>query len=616
MQIVKLEEVAEVIAGQSPPSETYNENSNGLPFYQGKADFGEESPKARVWCTKPIKISQANDILISVRAPVGSVNLNKEDSGIGRGLSAIRSKKIYFKYLYYYLKKEEKNISKLGVGSTFLSITQNDIKKITIPLLSYSDQIRTANLLEKIDILIAEFKTNINLLDELIRSTFYQMFGDPVGQKSNLFKLIDITTKIGSGSTPKGGNENYKDIGISLIRSLNVYNNEFSYNQLAFIDDEQAYNLRNVIVQENDILLNITGASVARCCIVPSNVLPARVNQHVAILRFNTELINPFYANYLLTSESFQKFLKRVSLTKSTTREALTKDTLEQLEIYKPTIEIQNEFASIAQKIEAIKTQQERQLLAIQELYSSINQKIFDGGIDLSRILFDETLLPEDLSNIQKSKKDKSESVFDKFVSISEMIGKNFSELDTLKNAKEKFDDIFKKWDVARANLDLLLAIPNNIQQQVLRIEKIRENLNYLSIIKTNKKEAKLNWEIINFDSIAEFVKLRFGKHYFNSEMLLRYLTDDLGINVFYFSSAEQKKNPQYENADDYLTFISGALTNQNAFLSLEQVFYNAETGNIPNISFTEKDSETLAEKSPKDQSGIYFHIKYEATTS
>ena len=99
------------------------------------------------------------------------------------------------------------------------------------------------------------------------------------------YKLKDITTKIGSGSTPTGGGGSYKSTGISLIRSQNVLDFEFSYDGLAFIDDEQADTLKNVTLNKNDVLLNITGDSVARVCKVPVEVLPARVNQHVAIIR-------------------------------------------------------------------------------------------------------------------------------------------------------------------------------------------------------------------------------------------------------------------------------------------------------------------------------------------
>ena len=122
-------------------------------------------------------------------------------------------------------------------------------------------------------------------------------------------KLKDITTKIGSGATPSGGKQSYKTTGIALIRSLNVFDLNFSYDELAYINDEQAKKLNNVTIEPDDILLNITGASVARCCILPKNLLPARVNQHVSIIRINKGLANPYFIQYLLVSPYYKQKL-------------------------------------------------------------------------------------------------------------------------------------------------------------------------------------------------------------------------------------------------------------------------------------------------------------------
>ncbi|CDG02564.1 Fic family protein [Clostridium chauvoei] len=172
------------------------------------------------------------------------------------------------------------------------------------------------------------------------------MFGDPVSNPKGWKKVIckDITSKIGSGATPSGGNSSYKEEGISLIRSMNVHNNKFIYKDLAFIDDEQAKKLKNVIIEENDILLNITGASVARSCIVPSAIIPARVNQHVSIIRCKHEEILPVFLVYQFTNESYQRKLWDIATSGGATREAITKQQLENLELIVPPIEIQNKF--------------------------------------------------------------------------------------------------------------------------------------------------------------------------------------------------------------------------------------------------------------------------------
>ena len=111
-------------------------------------------------------------------------------------------------------------------------------------------------------------------------------------------KLIDCCLKIGSSSTPKGGSTVYVESGTSFIRSQNVYNLSFDYNGLTHITEDAANKLNGVTIFNDDILLNITGDSVARTCIVPNDVLPARVNQHVAIVRADCKMINSRFLNY------------------------------------------------------------------------------------------------------------------------------------------------------------------------------------------------------------------------------------------------------------------------------------------------------------------------------
>lgn len=140
-----------LIMGQSPPGESYNKERIGLPFFQGKTDFGIFYPEATVWCSAPKRIAEPNDILLSVRAPVGPTNLAKEKCCIGRGLVAIRCKDgLSYKYLLLGLRNFERHISLGGTGSIFNAIGKDVIKEITFPLPpTIDDQIAIANELEK-----------------------------------------------------------------------------------------------------------------------------------------------------------------------------------------------------------------------------------------------------------------------------------------------------------------------------------------------------------------------------------------------------------------------------------------------------------------------------------
>lgn len=160
------------------------------------------------------------------------------------------------------------------------------------------------------------------------------------------YNLKEVTTKIGSGSTPRGGDSAYKAQGISLIRSQNVLDFTFSKNGLAFIDEEQAHELRNVTLEQNDVLVNITGDSVARVCQVPNDVLPARVNQHVAILRADTNHLSPSFLKYSLLAPVAKANLLSLS-SSGATRKALTKVMLEDFEIHAPSLKEQQAIAEI-----------------------------------------------------------------------------------------------------------------------------------------------------------------------------------------------------------------------------------------------------------------------------
>ena len=166
---------------------------------------------------------------------------------------------------------------------------------------------------------------------------------------NKIYKLAQICSKIGSGATPKGGKESYLGGNTSLIRSQNVIDFGFLYNGLALINDEQAHGLDNVTVMIGDVLLNITGDSVARCCKVPSNILPARVNQHVAIIRGDNNIVISDYILYYLQYK--KPYLLSLSQG-GATRNALTKKMIEDIKIPLPSISEQRHIIDLLSSID------------------------------------------------------------------------------------------------------------------------------------------------------------------------------------------------------------------------------------------------------------------------
>lgn len=180
-------------------------------------------------------------------------------------------------------------------------------------------------------------------------------------------KLGESCTKIGSGATPKGGSTVYTSNGTSFIRSQNVYNLRFDYNGLTYINDEAAEKLKGVSVIENDILLNITGDSVARTCIVPNTILPARVNQHVAIIRAKSELLNQKYLNYYLASPAMQAYMLSLAVGKGASRNAITKLMIENFEVPCPSLEVQCRIAEILFRYDSLIENYQKQIKLLEE---------------------------------------------------------------------------------------------------------------------------------------------------------------------------------------------------------------------------------------------------------
>lgn len=145
------EKIFKLIMGQSPPSSTYNFNKEGLPFYQGNADFGELNPNPRIYCNSPLKIADKGDILISVRAPVGELNIVDKKCCIGRGLAAIRIIAGDNLFYYYFLKYIKNRVQAFSQGSTFKAITATEFKKINVPIPDIKEQQKIAEILSVVD---------------------------------------------------------------------------------------------------------------------------------------------------------------------------------------------------------------------------------------------------------------------------------------------------------------------------------------------------------------------------------------------------------------------------------------------------------------------------------
>ncbi len=285
-------------------------------------------------------------------------------------------------YLRYLINSSgfRKKIQKYITGTTRQRISRENLSKIEFYITPLEEQLRIAKILDLAQSLIEKRKQAIAYLDDYIKAVFLDMFGDPVSNPKGweVKTLTELTSKIGSGATPKGGKAAYFREGISLIRSLNIHDNSFLDKDLAFINQQQAKALSNVEVKENDVLLNITGASVGRCAVVPNRILPARVNQHVSILRTN-EKLNPYFLLHLLISDSFKRKLLKDANAGGATREALTKQHIEDLEIICPPIEEQNRFCNTEKLDDILKQKMQSQLEELENNFQAEMQRAFQS---------------------------------------------------------------------------------------------------------------------------------------------------------------------------------------------------------------------------------------------
>lgn len=348
---------------------------------EARAKYISEDTFEKLKCTE----IYPGDILVSrLPEPVGRACIVPQKEGrmitavdctICRPDESIVSKE----YLCYFMRSNSYYMKLLGnvTGTTRKRISRKNLENVKLDVPSKENQKEVVKQLDCLSKVIDLRNKELQLFDNLIKARFVEMFGNPVTNEKGWKQkqLSEITTKLGSGSTPKGGKKAYQEDGITLIRSMNVHNGLFEYKELAHISEEQAAKLDNVTIEENDVLLNITGASVARSCVVPSKILPARVNQHVCIIRCN-QCIAPEFLNKLLIDDNYQRLLWSIAGA-GATREAITKQQVESLHIIMPPIEMQNQFADFVKQVDKSKVAVQKALDETQMLFDSLMQKYF-----------------------------------------------------------------------------------------------------------------------------------------------------------------------------------------------------------------------------------------------
>ncbi len=379
MKPVNLKEVTSVIMGQSPPSKTYTQNPQDMAFFQGKAEFSKKHPLPRKYCSTPIRVAERGDILISVRAPVGSVNLANQRCCIGRGLAAIRpSDKILSEYVFYYLRHIEKRIENMGEGSTFKAINRKAIEQIKIIVPPLETQKKIVAILERAERLKEKRAQTNQDTQDIIQSLFYEMFGDPLrnekGWETKRIKQVIQKTEKTDPATEWGDKE-FQYIDISSINRVTK-----QIGQVQHIKGNDAPSRARQIVKTGDLLISTVRPNLNSVALVPERLNEQICSTGYCILRSSAE-VKP---EYLFEISKMGKFISLLmNKAKGASYPAVSNKDIQEIEIAVPPIKTQEEFLSIAMSISYIQQKQVDGMYAIDNLFQTLMDKSFKGEIVL-----------------------------------------------------------------------------------------------------------------------------------------------------------------------------------------------------------------------------------------
>ena len=309
-KFVKLKDCATIIAGQSPQSKYYNTTGEGLPFFQGKADFGELYPTVRVYCSKPTKIAEKDDILLSVRAPVGPTNLSPGKICIGRGLTAIRpDDSLDLKYLLNYFRYFEIQLASKGTGTTFKAITQAVVKNLEISVPPKDEQRRIVSRIEELFSKLDKGVETLQTIKQQLAVYRQAVLKEAFARIEEKRTIREMSVMVTSGS--RGWAKYYADNGALFIRIGNLGHIGISicFDDVQCVDlPDKAEGIRSRLYG-NDVLVSIT-ADLGSIGYVPENIPEAYINQHIAMIRFKNPIQGKFMAWYLRSEYGQKDLLK------------------------------------------------------------------------------------------------------------------------------------------------------------------------------------------------------------------------------------------------------------------------------------------------------------------
>ena len=380
MEYVALKNIAKITMGQSPESSSYNEDGEGLPFYQGNADFGELYPNERVWCNDPKKVAEPNDILISVRAPIGALNYAKNKCCIGRGLAAITVKNDAERnYIFHLLKAKNAELNKQGTGSTFKAIGRSVLEELKVPQISQTEKLKCMKLMDLLESIIRERKLQIAAFDKIIKARFVELFGDPIinSEKLPTMPMTDVCEIIdGDRGKNYPTTDEFSDEGDCLfLNAKNVTASGFNFDNCMFVSKEKDEALRKGKLSRGDVVLTTRG-TLGNLAFYTDEIPfeNVRINSGMVILRMKQDVIDEVYF-----IEQFKMQLGDIKkkIASGSAQPQLPISTMNKIQVLIPDIERQKDFSEFIKQVDKSKVAIQKSLEKMQLLFDSLMQKYF-----------------------------------------------------------------------------------------------------------------------------------------------------------------------------------------------------------------------------------------------
>jgi len=610
--------VLEIKTGKTPPtkkSEYFGEEINW--YTPTDLDHNKDLTKSTRGITqlaindKKAILYKPNTVLIGCIGDIGKIGITRNFSSSNQQITGVlpNEKLLYPDYLYYWLKSNKKVLQNASTNSIVAILNNKQLREIDVILPEkLIDQIRIAEVLTKTETLIKQRKESIVLLDDFMRSTFFDMFRDPVKNEKKWEKtfLDKISSQITDGehTTPIRIEK-----GIKLLSARNIKDGFIDFEKnLDYISEAEYLRIsKRCKPEKGDILMSCSG-SVGRVSIINTDEQLSLVRS-VALIKPISDIVNPYYLQFWMQSPYFQNEVKKGSKTSSQSN--IFTGAIKKLPVILPPIKLQNKFASIVEKAEKVKEQYKESLKELENLFGSLSQKAFKGELDLSKLDVSAQIREiekkvEEESGLDISLETKLTKQMQQFIKQTADIQKRLALANNMipKALLQQIENINKTIEPFQ-NLN---KIPEQLALAMKSFDGIKSITSQLNQEAKEQFQTKLTWEEVNFEMVANWIKDEYSEYHFNSEILMNFLENERVTFSNYHSSEELKTNPKLNEADDIKSFVFSALKGKNQFIRLEQFFYDAVNENVQ-LKLRSDDYEVIKDKEKQLRSGIYFKV-------